>query len=1213
MSNALDKLVHWFDHHDWPHQWDGERGLLKVVLNHPDGKLELGVRPIYAGMMLLDIVGLETVRAEDERALLDLAWRLPLIGLARNPDDGELYARLTLQSSAGEEEEVIISEALKLQLSQAIMARAALPLIRAGMTTEQALDRVMDDFDASKVTETDPLLSLPAEAGDLLGAMRGERNQLAFVRDNLERFSDSVLSACSELMRRTRGPRASDLWRFLEMVWAFRRVRELASLPANIQQLLQDLKDVKIGDEMVRVIRTVEACQELLKYLGRTNTSALLCATLIIQGNAHQVIYDYANNPDEADRAEAAYQEALEVHTAPEADPSDWSKIQSNLGLLFSTRYARTGEDRYAQEAERAFRWALEVCTQQADPYGWARTQNNLGSLFSRRYDRTGEERYAQEAERAYQETLQVHTREAAPSAWAGTQSNLGTLLTTRYEQTEEDRYAEEAERAFRMAIEVLTWEATPYAWAQIQSSLGNLFSRRYTQSHEERYAKKAYRAYRAALGVRTQEVAPSDWAGTQGNLGNLLTTKYERTGEEFYAQEAEEAYRAALSVMNPLVEPAFSLPPQRNLARQLAQRGQWVQADAAYADAVHTAELQYLAAPSDAERRRLMTEHVTLYQEHAYCLLRMGAPARALARLDEGRARGLGETLGLEGEARSAHGEERVARLRALRGVLRYVEGKLDVAEGLLRASTPGPALNNAADERDRAAAQVRSAYDELRAEVRALGLDPPVLTVDDLAELPLPSYVAVVALLPSSVSHALLLHEGIVLAVELPDFRKVDIQALVYALSPQVEVWADDYSAYTAQKALAYALHENRESARTSAGPGATVEAELHEAVGNWFRTLDEVAATQGNYEAGWYYGYQLAFEAVRGEGHLSAERAALKAWKGLVERTVKVIREGFWSPIRAVLSDEVREVLLLVGGEAALLPLHAATDMTVGYAPSLGVWLRCREAAIEREANSLLIATPSPPDDLAFTSAEAEWLVQLFAKIGGPESIMEPLHLDQKEATVERVLRDSAGRGVVHFSGHAGYNWNQPLLSGLLCHDGVLTLARARQEMDLQTTRLVGLSACSTGVSDVFQSGDEWVGLPAGLLEAGASAVVASLWPVNDLSTAFLMDRFYSLWLEPEARRTISGALREAAQWLRRASWADLGERVAASELSDELRSLLDSLLAEMQTASSLKMPHSAGSDFIIEMARANPDEKPFASPYYWGTFAAYGAVF
>jgi CHAT domain-containing protein len=60
------------------------------------------------------------------------------------------------------------------------------------------------------------------------------------------------------------------------------------------------------------------------------------------------------------------------------------------------------------------------------------------------------------------------------------------------------------------------------------------------------------------------------------------------------------------------------------------------------------------------------------------------------------------------------------------------------------------------------------------------------------------------------------------------------------------------------------------------------------------------------------------------------------------------------------------------------------------------------------------------------------------------------------------------------------------------------------------------LLVLSACQTGLAagalaDV-PPGDDWVGLVQAFLYAGVSNVVATLWPVADIATARLMERFY-----------------------------------------------------------------------------------------------------
>lgn len=89
---------------------------------------------------------------------------------------------------------------------------------------------------------------------------------------------------------------------------------------------------------------------------------------------------------------------------------------------------------------------------------------------------------------------------------------------------------------------------------------------------------------------------------------------------------------------------------------------------------------------------------------------------------------------------------------------------------------------------------------------------------------------------------------------------------------------------------------------------------------------------------------------------------------------------------------------------------------------------------------------------------------------------------------------------------------------------------------REANLSGLRLFILSACQTAILDLHGARDEVRSLAVGALQAGAQAVLAALWPVDDEATYLLMVRFAQEWLPRIGQEPPAAALARAQYWLR-----------------------------------------------------------------------------
>ncbi|QEU91192.1 CHAT domain-containing protein [Streptomyces kanamyceticus] len=289
----------------------------------------------------------------------------------------------------------------------------------------------------------------------------------------------------------------------------------------------------------------------------------------------------------------------------------------------------------------------------------------------------------------------------------------------------------------------------------------------------------------------------------------------------------------------------------------------------------------------------------------------------------------------------------------------------------------------------------------------------------------------------------------------------------------------------------------------------------------------------------------------------------------------------------PVAELLADEPRkEAVVVPTGLLGLVPLHAVPlgpgpdrvvdDIgTLVVAPSAAVHAASRaRAARPPQAVPRLVAVTDPDGSLPGSRGELAEIVDLF----GPRGEVSRAVGD--EATVGWVLDRLADASYLHLSCHGS--------AGSDSQGGSLALADGPLGMDtlvrhqLPLCRLTVASACQSGHYGIIETPDEFLGLPAAFLQAGAACAVTSLWQVDDLATAFLMTRFYELLAEGHGPVP---ALRGARGWLRRLT-GDEFARYAASHRH----------LAELSTR--------YATDGLP------PNECPFASPVHWGAFTAWG---
>lgn len=200
-----------------------------------------------------------------------------------------------------------------------------------------------------------------------------------------------------------------------------------------------------------------------------------------------------------------------------------------------------------------------------------------------------------------------------------------------------------------------------------------------------------------------------------------------------------------------------------------------------------------------------------------------------------------------------------------------------------------------------------------------------------------------------------------------------------------------------------------------------------------------------------------------------------------------------------------EQYTEIIFVPYRSLHSLPFHALYDgatyllerFRISYLPSASVLPYCQRST--GSGSGALVLAHTQGRRLPGREREGEAIAALTSGT---------LFVDE-EATLEQVCIHAPTKQILHLATHGEYRADNPLFSGLVLEDGILTTLDI---FNLQlNAALVTLSACETAGFQLG-GGDELLGLSRAFLSAGAASLVISHWRVEDLATEELMKHFY-----------------------------------------------------------------------------------------------------
>ncbi len=809
-----------------------------------------------------------------------------------------------------------------------------------------------------------------------------------------------------------------------------------------------------------------------------------------------------------------------------------YAQTQNNLANAYSDRINGSR----AQNLERAidfYQAALTVYTLEDFPEDWAMTQNNLANAYS---DRINGSR-AQNLERAigfFDSALTVLTLEDFPEKWATTQHNLATTYSNRINGDRADNL-ELAIGFYDAALTVYTLEDFPEQWAATQNNLATAYLYKINGSRAENL-ERAIGFFNESLTVYTLENFPEKWALTQHNLATAYSNRINGARAE-NLELAIAFYEAALTVRTLEAFPLENVETLNNLGwaylakldninrekpEDTTQKAETLQsAYDTFKNAITGASKLRELESGDETKQKHDLQWDRLYQGMVQVCLDRESNQEALEYAEANKARNLAEVIAQKQET------PQVLKPITFTEITQLLTPDTALIEWYITDKEIITFVLTYPDvltvHRNRQCAELINLVNDYRADYKQSKTHWQNKLAGYLQDLA--EILQITTILPSESTRLILIPHWLLHLFPLHALPLTDDEFLLDRFTQGIQ-----YSP-SCQLLQQITIHPNFDQLLALQNPTLDLD-----------YTDLEVASIAPKF----------AISQIL-PGSQASKTNLLEQYLEQLENA----HCAHFSCHGSFNADEpLKSFLILSGGiiiEEPPQPPMVRGEQDVLKVPLLKGDLGGSNLGEQEEFKVPLVEPGDPPQP--------------------------PLRRGEQEQLKVPLLKGDLGGSNLGAS-ERYVEWREGKTADI---DKCLTLAEIFG-LRFKQCRLVVLSACETALIDT-QNRSDYIGLPTGFLYAGAMGTLASLWAVNDLSTALMMVKFYEV-LKPGV--SIGQALHDTQRWFKSAATSDLLEWVEGSK----------SFNASQQK------------QILKELGGYDPGEKPYGDVYHWGAFCAIG---